>query len=385
MSFKNQCLFCKKKIEPIINFGKLPPSDYFAPNSFLAKNAKCYKLEVGRCKNCSLVQNINIISAKRRYQDILYIYNSANSNFAKKHWSDYTKVLSEYFKPNIKVLDIGCNDGYLLNLIKNKTKSKFIYGIDASPFQIKLSRKKYKNINFKCGYGENLKKIYNKNYFDLITCNNVLNHSSNPLSFLKEVNYVLKKDGKLIIEVPNWINTVKDKSWDQIYHEHVTYFTPFTISKILLAAGLNPFKIKETKYHGGSLRVFVDKKKLKLLINQKDVSYIQSKSLFVHAEIRKKSAKKIIDKLKNKNIYLFGAPAKGNTLVNYFGLNNKQIIAALETSKNKIGKFFPKACIPIINEDKIFSKNSYLINLNWNIPFVFNKFCKLKKLKKLII
>ena len=84
-------------------------------------------------------------------------------------------------------------------------------------------------------------------------------------------------------------------------------------------------------------------------------------------------------------IYLFGAPAKGNTLVNFFGLNYKNIKAALETSETKINKYIPKALIPIINQNNIPNIPFYLINLNWNIPNVFLNFCKKNSCKPLVI
>jgi SAM-dependent methyltransferase len=379
-----KCLCCKNKVTKFFDFGKMPPSDYFAPTKNLALKSKTFRLEVGRCGTCHLVQNLYIVSANERYKKNRYSYNSANSIFAKKHWAEYVKNISNFISKESKIIDVGCNDGYLLSLLKKKTNSKYIFGLDPSGFQINKSKRRYKNINFKCGYGEQIVDFFGEDYFDVITCNNVFNHSSNPLLFLKCIKSSLKDSGLIIIEVPNWINTVKNKLWDQIYHEHVSYFTPFSVCKIFKKADLKIVKIDNINYHGGSLRIFAKKSGDSIFYN-KDAKLTECKFLAKSAMMRKAKAIKKINTLKNHKIFLFGAPAKGNTLINYFGLNNNNIFAAFETSKNKIGKFFPKACIPIISEKNVLKSNGYLINLNWNIPFVFDKFCKKNKFKKLII
>jgi 2-polyprenyl-3-methyl-5-hydroxy-6-metoxy-1,4-benzoquinol methylase len=383
-----KCLVCQNYLIEFLNLGKLPPSDYFAASKFAAKNTPLYKLSVGRCKKCHLIQNLYIVSANTRYKKLKYTYNSANSNYAKEHWSNYVNEISKIFKKDLKFLDVGCNDGYLLNLIQKKTSSNYISGIDASPFQILQSKKKYKKINFFCNYAEKSSKLFKKNYFDIITFNNVFNHSSNPILFLKEINKILNANGTIIIEVPNWIATVKNKLWDQVYHEHTMYFTPYTISEILRKCGFEIIKIKNIDYHGGSLRVFAKKKSIiyKKKI-YKDLSLKESKQIAIFAQTMKERTLKKINSIKNKPIYLFGAPAKGNTLINYFGLTNRIITACLETSKNKIGKYMPKSCIPIISEKKIINnkKGGYIINLSWNIPFIFDKFCKKIDLKKILV
>jgi ubiquinone/menaquinone biosynthesis C-methylase UbiE len=378
-----KCLSCNSSLIEFFNLGKLPPSDYFAVTTIKAKKVPLFKLSVGRCVNCNLVQNRFLVSANIRYEKFKYSYNSANSNYAKDHWKDYVNKISKFFIKDLKFLDIGCNDGYLLNLVQKKTQSNYIYGLDASNFQIYQSKRKYKKINFFCNYGENASKIFKKHYFDIITLNNVFNHSSKPLLLLKEIKKILSKNGTIVIEVPNWIKTVQKKTWDQIYHEHVSYFTPYTIAQILNKAGFKILKIDNIEFHGGSLRVLANKSE-SLIHNKKkyeDVSLEKCKKLAKIADYIRLKINKKINSIKNTPIYLFGAPAKGNTLINYFGLDHKSILACIETSKNKIGKYMPKSCIPIISEKKFIKKNSYIINLCWNIPFIFKSFCTKNNLR----
>jgi 2-polyprenyl-3-methyl-5-hydroxy-6-metoxy-1,4-benzoquinol methylase len=378
-----KCLGCKDNIVNFFDLGKIPPSDYFAETANKAKNAPLFKLTIGSCVNCSLVQNRYLVPANLRYKKLKYFYNSANSNYAKKHWKSYVNMISKFLKRNSKFLDIGCNDGYLLNLVQKKTQSNYIYGLDASDYQVNQSRKKYKKINFYCDYAENSGKVFKKNFFDIITINNVFNHSSKPLLFLREIKKILNDDGIIFIEVPNWIETIQKKKWDQLYHEHITYFTPYTIVQILNQVGFKVLKLDNIEFHGGSLRVVANKSKGFIDDKKKfqNISLRKCKQLANHAETIRIKINKKVNSIKSIPIYLFGSPAKGNTLINYFGLNHESIAACIETSKDKIGKFMSKSVIPIIAQNKFKKKGVYIINLCWNIPFVFKNFCTKFKLK----
>lgn len=379
------CLVCNgRDVIPFFNLGKLPLSDYFAATKLASRKAKQYSLIVGRCKSCCLVQNTSIVPANERYIVNDYSYVSANSKFAIDHWVDYCKFVKKILPRNSKnkILDIGSNDGFLVHYLKKLTKSKSIFGLDASPVMVKLAKKKYGNF-FYSGLAENSHKIFNNNEFDLITCNNVLNHSSDPISFLISINKLLKKDGKILVEVLDWRHSLKNKLFDQIYHEHTLYFSPKTISILFSKAGFYISKIEKIDYHGGSLRVLAKKSK-KIKLFKDDVTLKKCRELANYSNKRKIRAINKIKKIRLP-IYLFGAPAKGNTLVNFFGLNYKNIKAALETSETKINKYIPKALIPIINQQNIPNEPFYLINLNWNIPNVFLNFCKKNNCKPLII
>jgi len=379
------CLVCKSRdVIPFFNLGNLPLSDYFAATKLASRKAKCFSLIVGRCKKCGLVQNTNIVPAHQRYVVNDYSYVSANSKFAINHWSNYCKFVKKIL-PNAsksKILDIGSNDGFLVHYLKKLTKSKTVFGLDASPAMVKLAKKKYGNF-FYNGLAENSHKIFSNNEFDLITCNNVLNHSSNPIYFLNAMHKLLKKDGKILVEVLDWRHSLKNKIFDQIYHEHTLYFSPKTISILFSKAGFYISKIEKIDYHGGSLRVLA-KKSNKIKLYKDNVTLKNCINLASYSFKRKIIANKKIKKIKLP-IYLFGAPAKGSTLVNFFGLNSKNIKSALETSETKINKYIPKALIPIINQKNIPKSPFYLINLNWNIPNVFLNFCKKNNCKPLVI
>jgi 2-polyprenyl-3-methyl-5-hydroxy-6-metoxy-1,4-benzoquinol methylase len=379
------CLVCRSnKVTPFFNLGKLPLSDYFAANKLASKNSKCFPLIVGKCKSCGLVQNTKIVPAHLRYVANDYSYVSANSEFAINHWINYCKFVKKILAKNSnnKILDIGSNDGFLVHYLKKLTKSKYVFGLDASPAMVKLAKKKYGNF-FYNGLAENSHKIFNNNEFDLVTCNNVLNHSSDPISFLTSIYKLLKKNGKILVEVLDLRHSLKNKIFDQIYHEHTLYFSPKTISILFSKAGFCITKIEKINYHGVSLRVLAKKSK-KIKLFKDDVTLKQCKELADYSNKRKSIAINKIKKIKLP-IYLFGAPAKGNTLVNFFGLNYKNIKAALETSETKINKYIPKALIPIINQQNIPNQPFYLINLNWNIPNVFLDFCKKNNCKPLVI
>ena len=268
-------------------------------------------------------------------------------------------------------------------------------GIEASKFMTKLSNKQKINTIQKIFSFFESKKIKKKfNTCDLIIANNVLNHANDPLDFIKGVKNLLNENGKFVFELPYWVETVKSKKFDQIYHEHVTYFTVFMAYKILKKNGFQITKISQNKYHGGSIRVF-SKKSDKITLNkniQKFINYekkhkiydtktytnlknfIFKKKKIIHSKIK-------LFKKKGYKIVGIGAAAKANTLLNTFGLNNKHIDFMTDASKFKIGKFTPKSRIPIYNDEKLTKYEKVCaILLSWNISSLLKK--KLTQINK---
>lgn len=381
------CVFCEEKVQTQWSLGTLPPSDTFCHSQLKAYNAYCQELAIGICNSCGLVQNTNVISEHIRYEETEYSYNSANSNYAKLHWENYVKYLGYLINPETKcrVLEIGANDGYCAALLKNKNPSIQVCAVDASSYQTNKAKENYKDITFKqCVFGVQ-EDDFSKNSFDLIYANNVLNHSNKLNNFIDRVFKLLKIDGLFIFEVPLLDMMFLNYKWDQIYHEHVSYFSINSLMTILSSGGFNINNIEINDYHGGSARVTCKKEK-NIFVNN-NVSYIDStkrnitilKNFAEKQKILLRSKIKEINKLNNSRIYFFGAPAKGVTLINYCELNTNHVVGCLENSEDKIGKFIPKSGIPIINEDDVIA-GSYLINLLWNIPDLYKKIIKQKQL-----
>ncbi len=395
---RKNCLVCSsKKLNKILNLGKHPYADTFINKNKFNFKEPIIKLEVNICSSCGCVQTAYPTSTYKRYNLYNYSYTSSNSNFSRNHWIKYASKISKDLKinKNSKILEIGSNDGYLLKQFKKLSKCKVV-GADASNYMTKISNKnkiKTYNIIFNSKNSKKILKHFGE--CDLIVANNVFNHSDNPLDFIKGVENLLKENGYFVFELPYWLDTVKSKKFDQIYHEHVTYFNFRMIKEMISKTKLSFFKAKKVNYHGGSIRVYLKKnsnknyqrlfkKLISIEKNHKIYSLSSYKKFQIFIDNKKKNLLQKLKRLKSKKNVLIigiGAAAKANTFLNTFELSTKMVDFITEASKHKIGKLTPKSRIPIYN-DKILSryKNKiiYAIILSWNISSTLKS--KLKKI-----
>lgn len=375
------CIYCGSFVEEIWKLGDLPPSDTFCDTQVKSLKSYCETLAVGVCNSCGLSQNTKLVSEKVRYSDTDYAYSSANSEYAESHWTALIEALVSlnYLSNTSKVLEIGANDGFLLNGIKVCFPQARCIGVDASPYQVEKSNSNYPEIDFKHGVFGKDDNSFGFEIFDLVIANNVVNHSNNLRDFLKCVLEVMRPNGKFVFEVPSLDMMFLNKKWDQIYHEHVSYFSINSLNHILPEAGFNILSMEINEYHGGSLRVICEKTNSFALVEKNSLctekDRLRKTALFANRQ-RSQLIKQVqqIRSISDTKIYCFGAPAKGVTFINFCELDHKMIDACLETSPDKIGKFVPKSGIKIIDQTDV-EKGSYIINLLWNIPKVFSQFC----------
>ena len=393
----------KKEIE-ILNLGFHPYADTFIEKKYLELSEPIYKLSCTLNKKSYLIQNKFKTPDYERYNLYDYSYTSSNSSYSKVYWQKYFSNVDDNFKDDgkiskkIKVLEIGSNDGYLLSQFKKNDYS--VLGIDASKKMCQLAnKKKIKTLNliFNFENSKNIKRKYGT--FDLIIANNVLNHSNNPEDFVKAAKNVMSKNSLFIVEFPYWLNLVRDKKFDQIYHEHVSYFTIKYFDNFLKRLNLSITNIQETEYHGGSLRIFLKKKSfitknqlVQIYIKKEEKLGLFKKKTYLRfmKEIKKRKMlllKKIIRyKSLNYKIVGIGAAAKANTFINYMGFNHEVIDFVTDISKFKIGKWLPLSRIPIKHDNKIRNiKKLCIIVLSWNLSKILKpKILKINKYAKLI-
>ena len=276
---RTSCLCCKnKKIYEIINLGLHSFADRFIPIKKKSIKDPVYPLILDLCLKCKFVQSRVITNPKHRYVDINYSYTSDNSKYSRNHWNKFALELDKKFKiKNKKIIEIGSNDGFLSNILKNKGAD--VLAVDASKFMVDICKKK--NVNsiqsiFSFSESKKIKKKFGK--VDFIIANNVFNHSNDPSNFLKGVNNLLKEEGKFIFEQPNFTEGIMSLKFDQIYHEHISYFNVKNIQSILKYNSLKILHISKNNYHGGSLRTIAIKKTSKQKIfNLKKLIYFEKK------------------------------------------------------------------------------------------------------------
>ena len=227
-----------------------------------------------------------------------------------------------------------------------------------------------------------LKKKYED--FDVLYGANVFNHVENPKDFLEGCKEIVKKNGLIILEVPD-LNSLFDRiGFDTIYHEHRQYFSKDSVIQILRKTNLKLKKIEKIDYMSGSLRLFIKNSEANnISIKKSEKKHLRKfmkfkkNILLVRFEIMK-----FVQRCKKNNLILvgLGAATKGNTLLNYCNLKDTDIKYILEVSKFKIGKFTPGTGIPIVNEKK-FKKYDAILILPWNITsFLYKKFLQNKKI-----
>jgi 2-polyprenyl-3-methyl-5-hydroxy-6-metoxy-1,4-benzoquinol methylase len=387
----NKILSSNKSIK-IFDLGMHPYADTFIEKKDLHRNEPVFPLQCNLNPQTGFIFNKIITSSQERYNLFDYSYTSSNSSYSRKYWKNFYKnIKHKILKKNDKILEIGSNDGYLC---KQFQKNGFkIYGIDASRKMSKIANKdkiKTFNLIFDKKNSEVVKKKAGS--FDIIIANNVLNHSNDPFEFVNSVSNILNKNGYFVFEVPYWLNLVKKKQFDQIYHEHINYFTIKAIQHLLKTTKLFITDIENTEYHGGSLRIFCKKNGtqnnvlIKKFLNDEIKNKLFQSSTYQiimnELKVRKyKFLKKILKIKLNKNkIVGIGAAAKANTMINFLKLDNDTIDYVTDISPYKIGKYTPLSRIPIVHDKilKQLKKKVYVLILSWNISNIL-----IKKIRKL--
>ena len=360
--------FLKKKSNiKIFDLGDHPFADTFISKNDLKKKEPIYPLRCVLDKKSGCIFNEVITSDKKRYNLYDYSYTSSNSNYSKNYWREYAVEFKKKYRSQGKILEVGCNDGFLLEHLNKKGFES--YGCDASKFISNLSKnRKIKVMNYIFDFKNSKKKQKKIGKVDYVIANNVVNHSNNPDDFVKGVENILNDDGYFIFEQPYWLEMMKTSRIDQIYHEHITYFTIKFSKWLLQRHGLYLYDFEITPYHGGSLRLVAKKninfnnknqKKINSGINREVKFGLFNKSIYQNINAKLQNKKKIlhkkIDYFKKRNYKIIGigAAAKANTFLCYFGLDNKIIDFITDASKFKIGKLTPKTRIPIYADEKL--------------------------------
>lgn len=340
-----------------------------------------FPLRVGLDPETGLFQNIHYSDSHSRYNFVEYSYTSSNSTLSKGHWNSYADfVIRNFPKTGQNVLEIGSNDGYLLSRLEHYASS--ILGVDASN-----EMAMYANQNgvrtLRGVFGEDLELLENirkvNKQWNLILANNVLNHSNDPRGFLKHCSELLASDGSMIIEVPYWASLVRDLKFDQIYHEHVSYFTVKSLETLARSCGLAIARLELLDYHGGSLRVILSKNAMNNCELDNWISHEIESKLFeevtyeifmeeIH-RIKRNVVKSLIDAQEECDLILgIGAAAKANTFLTFCGLNNTFLDGVTDTSPWKIGKLTPFTRLPILHDSVLTSSHRpFGLILAWNI------------------
>jgi len=376
-----KCRICANQdLEVFLSLGKTPLANSFLSKEELEKEERKYPLELAFCLTCKLVQLTCIVPPDIMFKN--YVYVSSTSNTFKIHFTKMAEDLSKEFKLNSNslVVDIGSNDGLLLKgFQKNGIQT---IGVEPAANIAEIAQKDgVETVND--FFNSNVVKqiIEKKGNADVVTANNVFAHIDNIDYVINDVKDLLKKDGIFVIEVQYFVDTIQQMTFDNVYHEHLSYFTLTSLNYFFKKHGMETFNAKRVDSHGGSLRVFVKKSEGKHEIHN-DVNKIleDEKNMGIGSmDIYKKFAGKVnvvkeklieyIKDIKNqeKSIVGYGAPAKSTTLLNFCNIGKDFIDYIVEDNPLKIGLYTPGTHIPIVSSKMLDEqKPDYILILAWN-------------------
>lgn len=382
------CRICGgKSFYKYLDLGDQPPS-----NSFVFKRnqkEKKYSLKVILCKKCYLSQLDTVVSHRKIFDKYLYL--SSTSSALVKHYTELVNNICLRFKVKEydNIFDIGCNDGITLNCYKKKYKN--IYGIEPSTAGNIAKKRGFKIIKdfFNFSLSKKIKKKIG--LAKIITATNVFAHVDNLKDFTKGVKCLLDpNEGVFVIEFPYIFEMLKDLYFDTIYHEHLSYLSITPLNLLFDKFDLKIFDIKKTNLgaSGPGLRVYISSKNSKYKTNKNVKFFLNFEKKMKINDVRiyddfAKKIKKIkfaINKMiksliqKGFKIGAFGAPAKGNTLLNYLDLKSDKICAIAENNNLKINTYAPGSKIKIVSDhDFLKLKCNFALLLSWNYIDFFKK------------
>ena len=380
---KNRCRFCENTLEQtFIDLGMSPLSNAFVNRNNLNKAEKFYPLHTYICGHCFLVQLDQFESPDYIFSD--YAYFSSYSESWLNHAQNYTRLTIDRFglDESSQVVEIASNDGYLLQFFEKQNIP--ILGIEpaANVAQVAEAKGIPTLVKF-FGIETAQELLIQKKKADLLLGNNVLAHVPDLNDFVAGIKIILKSEGIVTMEFPHLLQLIHQNQFDTIYHEHFSYFSFTTVEKIFAHHGLTLFDVEELATHGGSLRIYGkhdDNQKLAIsdrvsLLKDKEqkagLDQLETYSQFSDQVMStKRQLLSFLIEIKNsgKTIVGYGAPAKGNTLLNYCGIGTDFLDYTCDRSPHKQGLFLPGSHIPIYHPDKIAeTKPDYILILPWNL------------------
>jgi SAM-dependent methyltransferase len=367
---------------PFVDLGNAPPSNAYLTELDLTKPERWFPLRVLVCSECWLVQTEDYAGAQELFTND-YAYFSSYSRTFLEHSQKYVARMVKRFHLDRAslVVELAANDGYLLQYVAewhipcigveptgSTAKSARAKGIEMIEefFGVKLARR----------------MTDDGKHADLIVANNVLAHVPDINDFVSGVAILLKDSGVATLEFPHILNLVADAQFDTIYHEHYSYLSLTALTRIFESNGLQVFDVEEIPTHGGSLRVYAQRKfgphpcseAVEALARREESAGLASEIYYAGFQGRADKAKDdfltflLAAKREGKRVAGYGAAAKGNTLMNYAGVRPDLMHYVVDNNPAKQGKFLPGSRIPIVREDRIRQERpDYIVVLPWNI------------------
>lgn len=383
MNHSTRCRFCSTELKhTFVDLGMSPLCESYVEESNLDKMETFYPLNVRLCDNCFLVQLAEYVSAQDIYSE--YAYFSSYSDSWLDHAKAYVNRIIEKLclDQNSQVVEIASNDGYLLQYFLERNIP--VLGIEPAANVARAAEEKGIRTIVKF-FGQITAQDLVAEGFqaDLLLGNNVLAHVPDINDFVAGMKTLLSPQGTITMEFPHLMRLMEENQFDTIYHEHFSYLSFSTVERIFSEHDLFVFDVKQLPTHGGSLRIYANHKKdadktatarVKELKDEETaygITRIETYAAF--SERVKKTKRKLLTLLidlkgNDKSIAGYGAPGKGNTLLNYCGIRTDFLDYTVDRNPYKHGKYLPGTHIPIYQPEKIKeTRPDYVMILPWNL------------------
>jgi hypothetical protein len=378
-----KCRFCGEALKhTFVDLGMQPLCESYVNADHFNQMEPFYPLHTYVCHSCFLVQLEEFVAPEDIFEE--YAYYSSYSDAWLKHSKTYVDMITQKLElsQNSMVVELASNDGYLLQYFVQKGIP--VLGIEPAANVAEEAIKKGINTLVEFFGLKSLHALLQKGFSaDLLIGNNVLAQVPDLNGFVESMKLFLKPAGVITMEFPHLMQLIAGNQFDTIYHEHFSYFSFITVEKILAAHGLIIFDVEELNTHGGSLRIYArhaDNQSRPIAsgvgeLREREINlgYDHLPRYFTFAEKVRATKRNLLAfliqlKNENKSIVGYGAPGKGNTLLNYCGIRTDFIDYTVDRNPYKQGKFLPGSHIPILNPDQIkVSKPDYVFILPWNI------------------
>jgi SAM-dependent methyltransferase len=376
------CRFCGATVDGVFaDLGSSPLANSYLPPERVNGMEPFYPLRALVCGNCFLVQLEEFETPEAIFSD--YAYFSSYSSSWLEHSRSYAEQMIERLQlgAGSHVVEIASNDGYLLQFFHERQVP--VLGIEPAANVAKVALQKGIPTLVEFFGVQTARSLAGESAADLLLGNNVLAHVPDLNDFVAGMKLLLKPGGVITMEFPHLMRLMAENQWDTIYHEHFSYFSFLTVSRVFQAHGLRLFDVEELPTHGGSLRIYgcheqdaskTESDAARELRERERASGYESLDTYLgygrRVEADKRQILSFLIALKEQGLRVagYGAPAKGNTLLNYCGVRRDFIEYTCDLNPHKQGNFLPGSHIPIRSPEAILQdKPDVVLIMPWNL------------------
>lgn len=382
-SMEKKCRFCSMQLEhTFADLGTSPFSNAYLEPEQLSQGEMFFPLHAFVCGSCLLVQLEAFQSPDAIFSDYAYFSSYSSS------WLEHARIYTDQMLSRLpldsasRVVEIASNDGYLLQYFHQRGIP--VLGVEPAANVASVAMQKGIPTLIKFfGAATAIEMVQAGQQADLLLGNNVLAHVPDLNDFVAGLKILLKPGGLITMEFPHLLQLIRHNQFDTIYHEHFSYFSLLTVEKVFARHGLTLFDVEELTTHGGSLRIYArhaERDGPEIMASLDRMRHVERKMGLDRIETYtafddqvRETKFRLLDfligaKRAGKTVAGYGAPAKGNTLLNYCGIRTDFIDYTVDLSPHKQGRYLPGTRIPVFAPERISqTRPDYLLILPWNI------------------